>query len=179
MSQSTALPSTTYQPNSPSSNKPNARCAFFTNAHRRCRLRVADAASSLCFRHFQLANLHRHNAAPDTAAQGLLSEVQHFTDANSINRFLGNVVRQLVLKRISRQDAVAYGYLSQLLLNTLRPLTIEHDSADAAATLEKITADAWRFAPKRDLHPETPPSDTAPHSQPPAAEFTTPISEPS
>jgi hypothetical protein len=166
MSHPTALPSTVHHAKSLSAKKSSARCAFFTNAHRRCRLRVTDAASELCFRHFQLANLHQLNAASDPAAHDLLSAVDHFSDANSINRFLANVVRQLAYKRISRQDAVAYGYLSQLLLNTLRPLSLEHESAEADALVERITADARRLAPIRDRQQEisVSPSSSEPES---------------
>ncbi|HEY1423230.1 MAG TPA: hypothetical protein VGF20_07250, partial [Candidatus Acidoferrum sp.] len=135
--------------------KSNARCTHATTAGRRCRLRVMDSPSGLCFRHYQLAQPLDCSPAPDTVAQDLLSGIDNFDDGNSINQFLGNVVRQLVHKRISRQDAIAYGYLSQLLLNSLRPLNVERseDQADAfrLQVLENIKGPN-DSAPQREYH---------------------------
>ena len=140
MSQQPTQTSTIHETSQRSATKSNARCTHATTTGRRCRLRVMDIPSGLCFRHFQLAyRAHPHvhagqcSPVPDTVTAELLSEIENFQDANSINYFLGNVVRQLAHKRISRQDAIAYGYLSQLLLNTLRPLSIERDIADGEA----------------------------------------------
>lgn len=55
----------------------------------------------------------------ETAATELLACVSDFSDAASVNRFLGNLVKQVTLKRIPRRDAVTLAYICQLLLNSL------------------------------------------------------------
>lgn len=69
---------------------------------------------------------------PDTVARELLRGVPGFSDAASVNRFLGNLLRQLARRRISRRDAIALAYVSQLLINTLNPLRKDReDKLDA------------------------------------------------
>lgn len=61
----------------------------------------------------------------ETAAAELLGCVSDFSDAASVNRFLGNLVKQVTLKRIPRRDAVTLAYICQLLLNSLGTLNRE------------------------------------------------------
>ena len=123
-----------------------ARCSHSTIAGRQCRLGVINAQSRFCFRHQQLSLPRDNSPVPESVAQDLLANIDNFDDAHSINSFLGNVVKQLVYRRISRQDAIAYGYLSQLLLNSLRPLTVQRETEDSDALLQQITADAHAFS---------------------------------
>jgi hypothetical protein len=55
----------------------------------------------------------------EIAAAELLGCVSDFSDAASVNRFLGNLVKQVTLKRIPRRDGIALAYICQLLLNSL------------------------------------------------------------
>ena len=41
-----------------------------------------------------------------------------FTDPPSVNRFLGNLLKLVAVKRVPRRDAVAMAYISQLILNS-------------------------------------------------------------
>ena len=59
----------------------------------------------------------RHRATQATAAE-LLASVSDFNDPPSVNRFLGNLLKLVAVKRVPRRDAVALAYISQLILNS-------------------------------------------------------------
>jgi len=59
----------------------------------------------------------RHRDGQAVAAE-LLASITDFADAASVNRFLGNLVKMVALRRIPRRDATVLAYLSQLLLNS-------------------------------------------------------------
>jgi hypothetical protein len=59
----------------------------------------------------------RERAGQATAAE-LLASVTDFTDPPSVNRFLGNLLKLVAVKRLPRRDAVAMAYISQLILNS-------------------------------------------------------------
>jgi hypothetical protein len=67
----------------------------------------------------------RHN---DKDADELLGDLTDFSTPEAINALLGNLVRQLARKRISRLDAVAIAYVSQLLLGSISSMD-RHDAA--------------------------------------------------
>ena len=113
------------------------RCAHHTAGGRRCRLRVLDNQSGLCFRHFSLQQSAFVQDSQAAAAE-LLSGVRDFSSAGSINLYLGNIVKQLAHRRISRTDAVALAYLGQLLMNTLPSL--KREISVAKTTLPRETA---------------------------------------
>lgn len=100
---------------------------------RRCRMLVAPAPenpsgepqSQFCAYHLARNNLKSPFPDRDTVARELLRGVSRLSDAASVNRFLGNLLRQLARHRISRRDAIALAYVSQLLINTLGPLQKE------------------------------------------------------
>jgi hypothetical protein len=94
-----------------------ALCRHIDAAGRRCNMLVMSAASDLCAYHAQ-RRLQTQRGS-ETAAAELLACGTDFHDAESVNRFLGTLVRQLTLKRIPRRDAVTLAYICQLLLNSL------------------------------------------------------------
>jgi hypothetical protein len=94
-----------------------ALCRHIDAAGRRCHMLVMSAASDLCAYHSQ-RRLQAQRGS-ETAAAELLACGTDFHDAESVNRFLGTLVRQLTLKRIPRRDAVTLAYICQLLLNSL------------------------------------------------------------
>jgi len=61
------------------------------------------------------------NAEAKPPAAELLACVSDFGDAASVNRFLGNLVKQVTLKRIPRRDAITLAYICQLLLIASAP----------------------------------------------------------
>jgi hypothetical protein len=69
---------------------------------------------------------------PEILAAELLGGIDGFASADAVNLFLGNVVRQLARKRIARRDAIAFAYLSQLLLNSLGALQKEAEVREEA-----------------------------------------------
>ena len=72
--------------------------------------------AELCPHHAQRL-LRRQRATEATAAE-LLASVSDFTDPPSVNRFLGNLIKLVAVKRIPRKNAVALAYISQLILNS-------------------------------------------------------------
>ena len=60
----------------------------------------------------------------DTADE-LLANIKDFKSPAAVNRFLGNVVKQVVRRRVSRRDAITLAYLSQLILNSQSAMTRE------------------------------------------------------
>ena len=90
---------------------------------------TADPNSTLCAHHVrkQMKARRRQNEA---AANELLDNVGDLTSARCVNAFLGNLVKQLAHKRITRRDAVAFAYISQLLLNSVSALDRERESEE-------------------------------------------------
>src|SRR2546428_10852054 len=74
-----------------------AVCRHIDGRGHRCRLLVMSPTASLCAYHAQRGS--------EAAAAELLACVSDFSDAASVNRFLGNLVKQVTLKRIPRRDA--------------------------------------------------------------------------
>jgi hypothetical protein len=111
-------------------NDDSLRCRHIDALGRRCRMFVAtpdiisgDPTDSpyapeaeLCPHHAQHF-LRRRHATEATAAE-LLASVSDFTDPTSVNRFLGNLIKSVAVKRIPRKNAVALAYISQLILNS-------------------------------------------------------------
>jgi hypothetical protein len=99
-------------------------CSHVSPAGRRCRMLPAKDHPSLCAHH---ARKSRRRQQPDDEALAaeLLDSIDDFTSADSVNLFLGNLVKQLARKRIERRDAIALAYLSQLLLNSLAAMEEE------------------------------------------------------
>jgi len=106
------------------------RCRHVDALGRRCRMFVAvpettpsdaldafqNQAAELCPHHAQRL-LRRHRATEATAAD-LLASVSDFADPPSVNRFLGNLLKLVAVKRVPRRDAIAMAYISQLILNS-------------------------------------------------------------
>jgi hypothetical protein len=105
---------------------------------------------SLCVQHARC--LSRLKPDDDAVAAELLSSIEDFTTAASVNLFLGNLTKQLVRKRITRRDAVALAYLSQLLLNSLSAMNREdalQEEAEPARPREII----WDFCARPNRAP--------------------------
>ncbi len=100
----------------PNSTTDSSRCQQRTATARRCRLRVLDASSRLCFRHAQLQQQKREVAdlAPD-----LLGELVSFQSASDINQVLSRLLLLLSQNRISPRRAAVLAYINHLLLRTL------------------------------------------------------------
>jgi len=101
-------------------------------------LRVAD--ESFCPYHFR----QTHLAAmpdPETLGAELLAGTGNLNTADRVNTLLANVTKQLARGRIDRRDALAIGYLAQLLLNTVPGVQKEHQAIRNAQAREKAFAE--------------------------------------
>ncbi len=120
----------------------------------RCRMLCAPNYS-LCIQHAQ--RLSRLKPDDDAVAAELLSSIEDFTTAASVNLFLGNLTKQLVRKRITRRDAVALAYLSQLLLNSLSAMNRE-DALNEEAEPVRPREIIWDFCARPNRAPAAAPS---------------------
>src|SRR4029077_11457720 len=97
------------------------RCRFTFSDGRQCRSQRA----SFCVHHASKRDTkHKAPAAPDLEV--LCTDL---TTATSINRALAQIFLLMAQGRISRKDAVAFGYLGQLLLQTAPGVRAEFVSA--------------------------------------------------
>jgi len=103
------------------------QCQHTNSRGRRCRMLASPGNDGLCLHHYgRLIGERRKN--DEILAEELLSPIQDFTSPVSVNLFLGNLLKQLVYKRIARPDALAQAYICQLLLNTFPAIRKEFDS---------------------------------------------------
>jgi hypothetical protein len=139
------VPSTIASPADLASAEPQAEaaeaalCRHIDALGRRCRMLVMNATAGLCSYHAQ-RRLQTQRGS-ETATAELLACVSDFSDASSVNRFLGNLVKQVALKRIQRRDAVTLAYICQLLLNSLGAINREE-----SLRLEESRIEALRVA---------------------------------
>ena len=101
----------------------SALCKHIDGRGHRCRMLVMSIEADFCAYHEQ--RRLQTQSGRETAAAELLGSVSDFSDAASVNRFLGSLVKQVTLKRIPRRDAVTLAYICQLLLNSLGVLNRE------------------------------------------------------
>ena len=129
-------------------------CRYVSPRKRGCTmLASADSPTGLCNYHSrrQAAELQRLQspegeiALSDETASKLLRSVNGFATAEDVSRFLGNVVKQMVCGQVSRRDAIALGYLGQLVLNSISVANTEYAREEAR--------EAARKAEHRRLHP--------------------------
>jgi len=114
----------THEPANPSFINESSRCQHHTASKRRCRLRVVDSHSGLCFRH---AQLHlQHLEVPDLSPD-LVGQLSQFTSAADINHVLSKLLVLLAQNRISPRRAAVLAYISNLLLRTLPAIEKEND----------------------------------------------------
>jgi hypothetical protein len=102
-------------------------CQHINGKGHRCHMFTNDPHSTLCAHHVR-KQVKARRLQNEAAANELLGDIQDFSTADSVNVFLGNLVKQLAHKRIARRDAVALAYISQLLLNSLSALSREQRS---------------------------------------------------
>jgi hypothetical protein len=104
-------------------------------------LRVDDEL--LCPYHLRQARASQHD--PEALAAELLESTGNLNTADRVNALLANVTKQLARQRIDRRDALAIGYLAQLLLNTVPGVQKEYQAiraAEAKQALRKSIAQA-------------------------------------
>jgi len=118
---------------------PTNQCTHINGAGRRCRMLIAPTHDTLCPHHLQ-----QYTAAqpdPESLAAELLAGTGNLNTAERVNALLANVTKQLARGRIDRRDALAFGYLAQLLLNTVPGVQKEHQAIRNAQAREKAFAE--------------------------------------
>jgi hypothetical protein len=110
-------------------NSRGQRCHMLIDKNHR--LPDGENRSSLCPYHLAQSKAKEAVPDPETLAAELLADIEHFSTADNVNLFLGNLVKQLARKRIARRDAIALAYLGQLLLNSLPPMWKEIEDEQA------------------------------------------------
>ncbi len=117
---------------------PNLERNFCQNISPRgyhCRMLAANG-SPLCPHHARKAQ-RREPEAIEALATELLDSVEDFQSPEDVNVFLGNLVKQVVHKRVSRRDACTLAYLSQLLLNSFSAIDSTADRDEYRAQQEE------------------------------------------
>jgi hypothetical protein len=107
-------------------------CRHRTVSGRRCRLRVLNLESHLCFRHAQLRQKKRH--AADLAGD-LAGQLTEFTTAADLNTFLSRLLLLQARDRIAPRRAAVMAYTCNLLLRTLPAMDREINGDDDHVTI--------------------------------------------
>jgi hypothetical protein len=137
------------------------RCQHHTKDHKRCHMPAAPPVAqtsvcvpsqpTLCPHHqrtavnqiYQSAESSRREKDPveiAAVATQLLAGTSDLSTPASVNLFLGNLLTQLAHNKISRRNAIAMAYISQLLLNSI---SVKHrQDRDAQAAQLQAEANA-------------------------------------
>jgi hypothetical protein len=100
-----------------------SRCQFTFADGRQCK----TPPMQLCAHHAPKLRRGAKRVSDASALEGLCSDL---TTATNINRALAQTFLLMVQGRISRKDAVAFGYLSQLLLQSVSGVRAEYVAAN-------------------------------------------------
>jgi hypothetical protein len=132
---------------------PQTQCQHRTKDRKRCQMPTGEL-SQLCLHHQRTAaneiyqSIESRRPEKDPAqiaalATALLTNTNNLSDPAQVNQFLANLLNQLAHNNISRKNAIAMAYISQLLLNSI---SVKHRQARDAQT-DKLEAESR--APKR------------------------------
>jgi hypothetical protein len=114
------------EPERRTSLEPDAiRCEFIFSDGRQCR----NQRAQLCSQHALKAKAGRRARSSALEVPELEALCGDLTTATNINRALAQTFLLMAQGRISRKDAVAFGYLSQLLLQTVSGVRAEYVAA--------------------------------------------------
>jgi hypothetical protein len=117
-----------------------ARCQFTFADGRQCRMQQAH----FCSQHSPKQKRGAKRVSDASALEALCSDL---TTTTSINRALAQTFLLMAQGRISRKDAVAFGYLSQLLLQSVSGVRAEYVAANGYRQ--------WENKLKTSLMPDT------------------------
>jgi len=111
-------------------------CQHISPRGQRCRMLRASDHDSLCPHHLRQAAAAQPH--PEAFAAELLNSTGDLATAGEVNALLGNVVKLLARRNIDRKDAIAFGYLSQLLLCSLPGMEKKLEKERDALALEEV-----------------------------------------
>src|SRR5262249_8648980 len=92
-------------------------CTFVNAKGGRCRMFIVHRNEVFCPHHLNQQRRAEQRHAEQVSAN-LLQNMLDFSSPTSVNIFLGNLLRELTLRRIDRKDALAMAYIGQMLLNS-------------------------------------------------------------
>ena len=143
------------------------RCRFLVHK-RQCRMLRADHHPDFCLFHaarqeeiFALLPEREFALAPELEA--LAADL---TTATGVNRALGQVFRLLAQNRITRKDAVAFGYIAELLLQTVPGVRAEAISAFGHQAWTSQLQSTLTPKPEPPAAAAAPPTDPVPQATP-------------
>lgn len=115
------------------------QCNHLNARGRRCRILIASDTDSFCSHHLAPSAVSQPDDEAPVAE--LLNSTGDLASVGEVNAFLGNVVKLRARRLIDRKDAVAFGYLSQLLLCTLHGMEKLSDEERDAQALDEVNED--------------------------------------
>ena len=119
---------------------PNQQCQHISPRGQRCRMLRASDQDFFCAHHLRQVAASQPPATNSLAAE-LLNSTGDLATVGEVNASLGNVTKLLASKEIDRKDAVAFGYLSQLLLCTLHGMEKLSDEEHDTQALDEVNED--------------------------------------
>jgi hypothetical protein len=132
----------------PSGVSSRQQCSNIDARGGRCRMLTTRLDNPLCPHHSR-KHLSRLRRQQEADARKLLGDVDDFSTPDSVNIFLGNLLRQMALKRVDRLDAIAMAYVGQLMLNSYGPLERYNRELERLARLRRYQRDAEAFEAAR------------------------------
>ena len=115
------------------------QCNHINARGRRCRMLIASDEDSFCTHHSAQSAVSQ--PGEDSLAAELLNSTGDLATVSEVNALLGNVTKLLARKEIDRKDAVAFGYLSQLMLCSLSGMEKLSDEERDAQALDEVNED--------------------------------------
>jgi hypothetical protein len=130
------------------------RCTHRTRRGSRCRLRVSDAATGLCFRHSHIRDTQIDGG---DLSNELLEDLHEFESPEEVHTFLSRLLGLLAQNRVSTRRAAVFCYICAQLLRTFRE--IDRNPPEQKIIIDIDSAVARRAA---GLIPPDPPPPPAP-----------------
>lgn len=118
---------------------PHEQCRHVSPRGQRCRMLRTSDQDSFCAHHLRQAAASQ--PGDEAHADELLNSTGDLTTVGEVNALLGNVTKLFARKHIDRKDAVAFGYLSQLMLCSLPGMEKKLKAERDARALEEINRD--------------------------------------
>jgi hypothetical protein len=115
---------------------PREQCQHISPRGQRCRMLRASDQDSFCAHHLRQAAASQSD--PEALADELLNSTGDLATAGEVNALLANVTKLFARKHIDRKDAVAFGYLSQLMLCSLPGMEKKLEAERDALALEEV-----------------------------------------
>jgi hypothetical protein len=118
---------------------PHEQCQHTSPRGQRCRMLRAPGRESFCAHHLRQAAASQ--PGDETLADELLDSTGDLATPSEVNALLVNVTKLFARKQIDRKDAVAFGYLSQLMLCSLTGIEQNLEAESDALALQEANKD--------------------------------------